>query len=65
MIPAEIVQVYIYKINLMWGGGEERERKNKKMKKKKKGCGSKEKRKPCEYYNFIKKKYKKITKYNI
>ena len=36
MIPAEIVQVYIYKIKMMWGGGEERERKNKKNEKEKK-----------------------------
>ena len=36
MIPAEIVQVYIYKIKMCGGGGEERERENKKMKKKKK-----------------------------
>ena len=36
MIPAEIVQVYIYKIKMMWGGGEERERKKQKNEKEKK-----------------------------
>ena len=54
MIPAEIVQVYIYKIKMMWGGEKREREKTKKMKKKKKGCGSKEKRKPCKYYNFKK-----------